>query len=134
MLTSVVTEAKEQDDITVEFDNVKLFQSNWTMHGFNVVLNESNLIKTDLRIYSMYEKNKTKNLHIMNTSFGAMGDVPTINIVLPCERSVSSTMVFLFEVFMSILAAWVVQCVAPSQRPVMVISIQSVLSISVLAC
>ena len=62
MLTSVLTEAKEEDDVTVEFDSVKLFESNWTMHGFNVVLNKSNLIKVDLTIYSTYEKNKMKNI------------------------------------------------------------------------
>ena len=82
--TSSIGESNSQQ-ISVEFWNILLFESDWTIKGMNLIINQSDLVTTqlNLRMESVSESGFVK---IYNSSFGKLKVLDKYNIEISNSR------------------------------------------------
>ena len=68
--TSSIRESNSQQ-MSVEFSNISLFQSDWTIIGMNLIINQSDLVMTQLNL-RMESVSETGFVKIYNSSFGKL--------------------------------------------------------------
>ena len=61
---------QSENNITIEFLNVTLLESNWKLYGINVNMYASNLGQTNLSICKVTEQKRTGIVNIINSTFG----------------------------------------------------------------
>ena len=82
--TSSIRESNSQQ-ISVEFSNISLFKSDWTIKGMNLIINQSDLVMTqlNLRMESVSESGFVK---IYNSSFGKLKVLDKYDIEISDSR------------------------------------------------
>ena len=84
METSSIRESNSQQ-ISVEFSSISLFKSDWTIKGMNLIINQSDLVRTQLNL-RMGSVSETGLVKIYNSSFGKLKVLENYDIEISESR------------------------------------------------